>query len=623
MAKIDDITREYFGIYGNKFISEFEFAEFIFSHMKPIIDINNADEFICECRKISWKLYQNIEDMILVPKRKMLADISADQTVPIREWKEHTIKCIQSVQQARKSRGGKSLEYLMSMILKYNNIEHYLQNHNNIKGDIIIPSKDGYIIIECKTTLRERWEQILRSKTQTRVIDVFIVTCIEKVIPEKIMEIQKSGLKIFVPFPIQKDENLSINTMITELKYSTQYYKCIDLFCGAGGLSGGFENSGIKSLVGIEIDEIFANTYISNGDRQVINKNICQVRKIDIDKYIRGKIDIIIGGPNCQGFSMAGGRDPKDPRNSLFREYCRILGYYQPKIFVMENVVGILSLKMEDGNKVFDIILEEFDKMGYNVKYSKLNSADYGVPQKRMRIIIVGVHKSIKSEYHFPSPTHQNPEIKNINNSLPNWIPIRDVLLSRENVDESYFHSQKMIDGFNSRKITNKANGKGFGIQIANMDKPSYTISARYYKDGSDCIVKYSDTCMRKLTELEVSRIQTFPDNYIFKGSKAKIYTQIGNAVPVLLAKCIGDSVKTFLDKLSIEENECYESFMNNYTVSWETVKNIEECDEDDCLEELQSYTMEKLKLLCKERNIIGISKLRKAELIERLKNNT
>lgn len=617
---INDITTEYFNIYGHKFISECEFAEFIVSHVKSIIDFNNADEFIYECRKISWELYQNIEDSIISPKRKILTNISSDQTIPVREWKEQIIKCIQSIQQARKNRSGKSLEYIMSKLLKLNNIEHYLQNFNGIKGDIIIPSNDGYILIECKSTLRERWEQILRAKKQKKVMDVFVVTCIEKVQPEKVKEIYEQGLQLYIPLSIQGDENLSINTMIEKIKNHTHYYTCIDLFCGAGGLTLGFENAKIRSLVGIEIDEIFAETYISNGNRQIINKDICQVGKAEIDKYIRGKqLDIIIGGPSCQGFSMAGGRDPKDPRNSLFREYCRILRYYQPKIFIMENVVGILSMKMEDGNKVFDVILDEFNKVGYNVKYAKLNSADYGVPQKRIRVIIVGVHKSIKSDYNFPDPTHLNPETNN-DNEIFDWVPIKNVLIPQEDVDKSYFHSQKMIDGFNSRKIANKVSGKGFGVQFANMDKPSYTISARYYKDGADCIIKYSDTCMRKLTELEITRIQTFPDDYIFTGSKSKIYTQIGNAVPVLLAQRIGENIKTFLDELSKEDKESYEQFIKNNAPEDDIKMDDLEYDEEETAK-LQSLTVDMLKSLCKKRGIIGISKCKKAELITKLKN--
>lgn len=130
---------------------------------------------------------------------------------------------------------------------------------------------------------------------------------------------------------------------------------------------------------------------------------------------------------------------------------------------------------------------------------------------------------------------------------MGNHIPVSSTLLDEEKVDKYYFHSEKMIAGFVKRKQTNLEKGNGFGAQYLNLDKPSYTISARYWKDGADALVKYSNTKIRMLTEREVANIQTFPDDYIFKGSRREIYEQLGNAVPCMLAYNIAEHLKTYI----------------------------------------------------------------------------
>jgi len=306
----------------------------------------------------------------------------------------------------------------------------------------------------------------------------------------------------------------------------------IDLFCGAGGLSTGFRMAGFDVLLGIDNIPVFCETFEKND-----KKSICRdIREISIDEIKAAignkKVDVVAGGPPCQGFSMAGLRDPKDPRNSLFMEFVRIVDGLKPKFFVVENVPGILTMKTAKGEKVADIIVKEFKKIGYTVHPpKKLFAADYGVPQKRKRVFFIGTNTD--KTINFPEPTHRGM-----------WVPVSTILLPKEKVDESFFHSEKMINGFSERKKRNKAKGHGFGAQFLKFDEPSYTISARYWKDGADALVRYSEHEIRMLTPEEAAAIQTFPQGYKFTGSKRDIYTQIGNAVPCLLAKAIAKEIK-------------------------------------------------------------------------------
>ncbi len=333
----------------------------------------------------------------------------------------------------------------------------------------------------------------------------------------------------------------------------------VDLFSGAGGMSTGFEMAGFEVALGIEHIEKFSQTFAKNHPNAItLNKDITEVSEEEVLELLDGKkIDVVIGGPPCQGFSGAGRRDPKDPRNSLFMDFVRIVGALNPTFFVMENVPGILNMRNADDELVVEIIREEFKKIGYFVEWRKLLAADYGVPQKRRRVIFIGCRLDSKTQLPimpivYPKQTHtaKVEKISTLDVGLPKlkkWVGAGTVLLSKEDAPEKSFHTQKMIDGFVRRKERNKANGKGFGWQIIDPEKPCYTISARYWKDGSDALVKYSDTEVRMLTHGEAAAIQTFPKDYEFVGSKKEIYMQIGNAVPCLLAKAIAKSLKAYI----------------------------------------------------------------------------
>ncbi len=235
---------------------------------------------------------------------------------------------------------------------------------------------------------------------------------------------------------------------------------------------------------------------------------------------------------NCQGFSIAGKRDIRDPRNSLFMEFVKYIDYFHPKAFIMENVIGILSMKTLKNEKVIDIILDELSK-NYNCIVCKLYASDFEVPQNRRRTIIIGIRKDLNI-----IPTEPKPIL-----SINERIPVKNILLDKNEIDKSYYLSNKALEGIANKKQKSINNGNGFGAQYLDMDKPSYTIPARYWKDGYDALVKYSDTEIRRLTILELKRIQSFPDDYIIEGTKKDIIMQIGNAVACKFGYYLGKHI--------------------------------------------------------------------------------
>jgi DNA (cytosine-5)-methyltransferase 1 len=312
--------------------------------------------------------------------------------------------------------------------------------------------------------------------------------------------------------------------------------KVVDLFCGCGGFSSGLTSAGLEVLAGIDYWNAAINTYKNNFNHIALHKDLKKYPPLDFEKDTNIKqIDVLVFSPPCQGYSSAGKRDKNDPRNFLFTESIKYLNHYKPRAFLMENVAGILSMKTKDNTKVIDTIMEHLTK-DYNCKYYKLSAADFEVPQNRKRVIFIGFRKNTNIE---PTP----PDI--VSNK---HIPVKTILEKRDDVDNSYFLSKKAIDGINTKKEKMKAKKHGFGAQFLDPEKPSYTIPARYWKDGYDALVKYSDTDIRRLTINELKKIQSFPDNFQFVGNKKDIITQIGNAVASRFAYHLG---KYLINKLN------------------------------------------------------------------------
>jgi len=348
----------------------------------------------------------------------------------------------------------------------------------------------------------------------------------------------------FVPIQIENIVKISRNLSVNEYtkndiinneqsKQSNTALNVIDLFCGCGGMSKGLTDAGLNIIAGIDIWDKAVENYNKNFD----HKAYCEdLTKLPPEKYNElynkdnKQIDILVGGPPCQSFSIAGKRDKNDPRNALFMEYVKYLDYFNPKAFIMENVIGMLSKKTANGENVIDIIMEQLNR-NYNCIINKLYASDFEVPQNRRRTIIIGIRKDLNI-----IPKEPEPIIKLVKDR----IPVKTILLPKEQIDKKYYLSEKALAGIENKKGINKEKGFGFGAQMLDFDKPSYTIPARYWKDGYDALVKYNDKEIRRLTIMELKRIQSFPDNYIIDGSNKDVIMQIGNAVACKFAYHLG-----------------------------------------------------------------------------------
>jgi len=316
-----------------------------------------------------------------------------------------------------------------------------------------------------------------------------------------------------------------------EIKVMTEQLNVIDLFCGCGGMSKGLTDAGFNIIAGIDVWNKAVDSYNKNYEHKAYCEDLTKLSPEKFNELYNKEnknIDILVGGPPCQSFSIAGKRDKNDPRNTLFMEYVKYLDYFKPKAFIMENVIGMLSKKTANGENVIDIIMEQLNR-NYNCIINKLYASDFEVPQNRRRTIIIGIRKDLKIIPKEPEPINRNYRI-----------PVKNILLPKEEIDKKYYLSEKALAGIANKKKVNKEKGFGFGAQILDFNKPSYTIPARYWKDGYDALVKYNENEIRRLTIIELKRIQSFPDDYIIEGTNKDIIIQIGNAVACKFAYHLG-----------------------------------------------------------------------------------
>ena len=399
-------------------------------------------------------------------------------------------------------------------------------------------------------------------------------------------------------------------------------YTFIDLFAGCGGLSEGFYRQGFKALAHVEFDHSCCETLrtrmkyygYKDYDKEVIEHDITSKDILArIDDAVAGRtVDIIIGGPPCQAYSTAGRvRDGKkmatDPRNYLFESYVKILEHYKPKYFVFENVTGLLSAQVNNA-PIFPKVLKALGK-----KYKVIgdpdilihNTADYGVPQVRKRVIIIGVRKDIDKDplqlYDDVVKTHWNPETpKEERRGKRRFIDVRKAIGDLPPVEPGCDAStQEFLYPCNNeflRRIGKKGihplmdhiarchndlDRERFQVMIHNhwtfgqlrrempqyeheharvfdnsyvvqwWDLPSKTILAHIHKDGFQ-FIHPDETQRRTFTVREAARIQSFPDDFEFKGSRGEKYKQIGNAVPPLFAEALAKAIKMNLDDLQV-----------------------------------------------------------------------
>ena len=324
--------------------------------------------------------------------------------------------------------------------------------------------------------------------------------------------------------------------------------KLISLFSGAGGLSLGFEMAGFNNVFSVEYDKKKAESYKKNFPTH--NLLVKDIQEITDDEIItlqhNQEVDVVIGGPPCQGFSLAGriGRSfVEDKRNYLFKEFVRVVKIIDPPMFVMENVARILS---HNKGETIKELTNEFKKIGYNVQYKVLQAADYGVPQKRQRIFIVGTKNK---EFNFPTPIGTTITVKEAIGDLP---PLKSGERSEVPNHFSMNHSSQMLkkmsyigDGGNRNQIPEDLRPKTGDIRKYiryDSQKPSVTVTGDMRK-----IFHYEQN--RALTPRELARLQSFPDSFIFEGNSISIQQQIGNAVPPLLGYAVAKQVKESLER--------------------------------------------------------------------------
>lgn len=342
-------------------------------------------------------------------------------------------------------------------------------------------------------------------------------------------------------------------------------YNVLDLFCGCGGLSYGFESAGYTIVLGIDNDRKALDTFeLNHKDAKTICGDIAAIHSADIDAVTGGKIiDVIIGGPPCQGMSLSGPRKFDDPRNKLYLSYIRLVEEIRPKAFVIENVPGLVSLF---GGQIKNSIIQRLSELGYTVCYKTLCSADYGVPQRRRRVIFVGIKNAV-FEYPTPSKTQITCEM-----ALSDLPPLTDSIGSDSQKYQTIasndyqrlmrlrssdvknhiaaVHSQKVQDiislvpdGGNYKDLPEPyRSSRNFHVAWTrfNSQKPAPTIDTGHRHHFH---YKYN----RVPTVRECARLQSFPDDFVFLGNKTQQFRQVGNAVPPLMAQAIAEQLKKYL----------------------------------------------------------------------------
>ncbi|MCC5791769.1 MAG: DNA cytosine methyltransferase [Legionellaceae bacterium] len=305
--------------------------------------------------------------------------------------------------------------------------------------------------------------------------------------------------------------------------------KIISLFSGAGGLDLGLTQAGHKIIWANDIYADAVATYKRNIGNHVDTRDISEISSNEIPEA-----DVVVGGFPCQGFSIANmGRTVDDKRNTLYKEMVRVIKDKKPIFFIAENVKGIISLGK---GEVLKKIINDFSKVGYDLRWSVLNSADYGVPQKRMRFVMLGVRKDICTTEPFfpPVKSHQNPKSNQISTQLKNWISVGEALSHIPEPEDA-----PEIPNHDYSKYKLRFNGH-IGHRVIDPNQPAPTVTGRGDEKGG-VVVLHHPKNHRRMSARELAIVQSFPDNFIFEGTKTSVYRQIANAVPPMLGRAIGE----------------------------------------------------------------------------------
>jgi DNA (cytosine-5)-methyltransferase 1 len=321
--------------------------------------------------------------------------------------------------------------------------------------------------------------------------------------------------------------------------------RTISLFSGSGGLDLGLLQTGrFKIVLANDINKHACETYKHNIGNHIVCADIQSLNTLP-------EAELIVGGPPCQGFSLANpNRAFDDPRNWLFKEYVRILNEVKPYVFLMENVSGILTL--EAGN-VFKIIKRGFEECGYRLTEKLLNAVDYEVPQSRNRLILVGVRKDIEEKYKFPDPVIIPP-------LFGSYRTVKEAILDTEIDTNDLNHSIGELSYLNKKRLNHIPPGGSMqdcppelhnnsdlkrAMRRLTPDKPSYTIV------HNNCDHYYHPTQLRRITIREMALLQSYPKDFVFLGSKSEQSRQVGNSVAIRFAYHLGLSISDFFDRVS------------------------------------------------------------------------
>ena len=378
-------------------------------------------------------------------------------------------------------------------------------------------------------------------------------------------------------------------------------YNAISLFSGAMGLDLGIEAAGFDIKVCVEMDHWAAETIRINTSIPVIERDINDVSSEDILKVSglkKENIDLVVGGPPCQAFSTAGKqRGFSDIRGGCIIQFIRVVSDLKPKYFILENVRGILSaklnavpeaykeydsIKMESGS-VLKLVLNEFNKLGYRISYALLNAANYGVPEKRERVVMIG---HLGDRVPIPAPTHSESGAF----GTKKWVSLRDSIGDLQGKPMRYIPLRSRMEkymkligeGENWTKldpaVAKEAMGKAYVLsggktgflRRLSFDEPAPTLVTSPTMPATQlCHPKE----LRPLSVEEYARIQQFPDTWIFEGRIESIYKQIGNAVPVGLGKAVGNQIIRHINHLtSPTEEEDNKIPYSRYTNSTDSV---------------------------------------------------
>ena len=325
--------------------------------------------------------------------------------------------------------------------------------------------------------------------------------------------------------------------------------KCIELFAGAGGLALGLEKAGFEAIGLVEFDKKACDTLRLNRPKwNIIEEDIIEVSKRDLQKEFNikvGELDLLSGGYPCQSFSYAGkklGLD--DLRGSMFYYYAEFLIQLKPKMFLAENVKGLTT---HDKGKTIKTMIDVFEDLGYKVEWKVLNAWDYGVAEKRQRVFIIGIRKDLKEDikFEYPLPHEYKPVLRDVLKNVPESLGAKYPENKKKLFDlippGGYWKDLPDDIAKDYMKTCYYMGGGRTGIaRKISWDEPCLTLTC-------SPMMKQTDRChpdeSRPFTTREYARIQSFPDDWEFAGKMNDIYKQIGNAVPVELAKCVGEEI--------------------------------------------------------------------------------